>query len=49
LNIVELLNVTGNKYLLTFEDDLTKFSEVIPLPNQEATTIAKEFANKNNL
>lgn len=33
----------GNKYLLTCQDDLTKYAEAIPLPNQEADTIAKAF------
>jgi len=48
LDIVEPLNITtsGNKYLLTFQNDLTKFSKVIPIPNQEATTVAKEFVTK---
>jgi len=48
LDIVGPLTVTtlGNKYLLTFQDDLTKFSKAIPLPNQEATTVAKEFITK---
>jgi len=45
LDIVGPLSTTisGNKYLLTFQDDLTKFSKAIPIPNQEATTVAKEF------
>jgi len=48
LDIVGPLNITtsGNKYLLTFQDDLTKFSKAIPIPNQEATTVAKEFVTK---
>jgi len=48
LDIVGLLNITtcGNKYLLTFQDDLTKFSKTIPIPNQGATTVAKEFVTK---
>jgi len=47
LDIVGPLSITtlGNKYL-TFQDDLTKFSKAIPLPNQEATTVAKEFITK---
>lgn len=47
LDIMGPLSVTtaGNKYLLTFQDDLTKFSKVIPISNEEATT-AKEFATK---
>jgi len=35
-----------NKYLLTFQDNLTKFSKAIPIPNQEANTINKEFVIK---
>lgn len=33
----------GYKYLLTFQDDLTKFVGAIPIVNQEADTIAREF------
>lgn len=33
----------GNKYILTFQDDLTKFSEAIPIENQEAETVADKF------
>jgi len=45
LDIVGPLTVTtnGNKYILTFQDNLTKFSKAIPLANQEAATVAKEF------
>src|SRR5580765_8412949 len=32
--------------LLTFQDSLTKFSKAIPIPNQEANTISKEFVTK---
>ncbi|KAL6421450.1 hypothetical protein ACFW04_013905 [Cataglyphis niger] len=41
LDIVGSLTVTtnGNKYLLTFQDNLTKFSKAIPIPNQETNTI----------
>jgi len=48
LDIVGPLSITTseNKYLLTFQDDLTKFSKAIPIPNQEATTVAKEFVTK---
>lgn len=43
LDIVGPLPISekGNKYLLTFQDDLTKFSGAIPIQNQEAKTIAK--------
>jgi transposase InsO family protein len=34
---------SGNKYILTFQDDLSKFIVAIPIPRQEAETIAKEF------
>jgi len=45
LDILGPLTVTtnGNRYLLTFQDSLTKFSKAIPIPNQEANTISKEF------
>jgi hypothetical protein len=33
----------GNSYILTFQDDLTKFSLAVPLPNHTANTIAKAF------
>ncbi|KMQ93548.1 enzymatic polyprotein endonuclease reverse [Lasius niger] len=48
LDIVGPLTVTtsGNKYLLTFQDSLTKFSKAIPIANQEANTISKEFVTK---
>jgi hypothetical protein len=48
LDIVGPLTITnqGNKYILTFQDNLTKFSKAIPIENQEARTIAKEFVTK---
>jgi len=48
LDILGPLTVTtnGNRYLLTFQDSLTKFSKAIPIPNQEANTISKEFVTK---
>jgi len=36
----------GNKYTLTFQDNLTKFSKAIPIPNQEAITVTKKFTTK---
>lgn len=38
--IPSLLN---NRYILTIQDDLTKFSLAIALPNQETNTIARAF------
>jgi hypothetical protein len=35
--------MSGNKYILTFQDDLIKFIVAIPIPQQDAGTIAKEF------
>ena len=35
-----------NKYILTMQDDLTKFSEAFPAPNAEATTLAKIFVTQ---
>lgn len=48
LDIVGPLAVTfgGNKYILTFQDDLTKFTIAIPIPNQESLTVATNFVTK---
>lgn len=48
LDIVGPVTITNNenKYLLTFQDNLTKFSKAIPIANQEANTIRKEFVTK---
>lgn len=35
-----------NKYILTFQDDLTKYSEAIPIPNQEARTVAEALVTQ---
>ena len=35
--------VSGNNYILTFQDDLSKFIVAIPIPQQDAETIAREF------
>lgn len=43
LDIIGPLSLTenGNKYILTLQDDLTKFSRAFAIPNHEAVTIAK--------
>jgi hypothetical protein len=48
LDVVGPLNPTenNNKFILTFIDDLTKFFIAIPIPNQEANTIAKNFTTE---
>jgi hypothetical protein len=45
LDIVGPLTETtsGNKYILTFQDDLSKFLLAIPVSQQDAETIAREF------
>lgn len=45
LDVVGPLPVTesGNKFILTVQDDLTKFALGIPIPNQEAVTVSKAF------
>ena len=35
--------MAGNKYVLTFQDDLSKFLVAIPIPQQDAETVAKKF------
>lgn len=37
------LSYLSNRYLLTIQDDLTKYCFAIPIHNQEATTIAEAF------
>ena len=37
------LTINGNKFILTFQDDLSKYSLAIPIPNSESETIAKKF------
>ena len=32
-----------NKVILTFQDDFTKFSEAVTLPNSEVHTVAEAF------
>jgi hypothetical protein len=48
LDIVGPLNMSenGNRYILTLQDDLTKFSQAYPIPNHEAETIAKQLTEK---
>jgi len=43
LDIVDPTDVTnkGNRYILTFQEDLTKFMAAIP--TQDAETVAREF------
>jgi len=45
LDIVGPTSVTnkGNRYILTFQDDLTKFMAAIPIPMQDTETVAREF------
>lgn len=48
LDIVGPLQVTskGNKYILTFLDDLTKYFDCYALPDAEAATVARTFYNE---
>jgi len=47
LDIVGPLNISynNNRYILTIQDDLSKFSLAIPLENQLSETIAKAFVD----
>lgn len=36
----------GNEYILTIQDQLSKFCLAIPLPNQTAATIANKFVKR---
>lgn len=46
LDTVGPLNLTpsGNRYILTMQDNLTKYCIAVPIPNIRATTIADAFA-----
>lgn len=48
IDIVGPLTVTDryNKFILTVQDDLTKFVFVLPLPNQETDTVARALVEK---
>jgi transposase InsO family protein len=48
LDIVGPLTETqvGNKYILTFQDELSKFLFAIPTPRQDAETVAREFVRQ---
>ena len=37
------LTENGNKFIFTMQDDLTKFSYAVPIPNHEAKTIASKL------
>lgn len=45
IDIVGPLDLTeqGNKFIITMQDDLTKYSYAVPIPNHEARTIADEI------
>jgi len=47
MDIVGPTTVTnkGNRYILTFQDDLTKFVVAEPISTQDAETVAREFVS----
>jgi hypothetical protein len=34
----------GNRYFITFQDELSKFTPAVPIQQQDAETVAKAFA-----
>jgi len=48
LDIVGPLNQTsdGNRYVLTFQDELSKYTIAIPIEQQDAVTVAKAFVEE---
>lgn len=40
------LSESGNKYILTLQDDLTKFSQAYAIPNHESFTVAETVVHK---
>lgn len=45
IDLVSYSDITGdcNKYILTLQDDLTRFVQAYPIPDKQATTIAKSL------
>jgi transposase InsO family protein len=48
LDIVGPLTTTmdGNRYILTFQDELSKYTLAVPIPQQNAETVAKSFVEE---
>jgi hypothetical protein len=48
LDVVGPLPVTlqGNKYILTFQDDLSKYVVAVPMEKQDVETVARPFIEK---
>lgn len=48
MDIVGPLPITtaGNRYMLVFVDHLSRFAEVIPIPDQKADTVARQFVER---
>jgi hypothetical protein len=48
MDIVGPLTVTtkGHKYILTFQDELSKYTIAVPISQQDANTIAKDLFKK---
>jgi len=48
LDIVGPLNQTsdGNRYVLTFQDELSKYKIAIPIEQEDAVTVAKAFVEE---
>jgi hypothetical protein len=48
VDIVGPLNQTaeGHKYVLTFQDELSKFTLVVPIVKQDAMTVARAFVEE---
>ena len=40
------LSTAGNKYILTFQDDLSKYVVATPISQQDATTVARVFVSQ---
>ena len=39
-------NLEGNKYLLTFQDELSKYTMAVPIPQQDALTVERVFVEQ---
>jgi hypothetical protein len=36
----------GNRYLLTFQDELSKYTVAVPIPQKDSETVAKSFVEE---
>jgi hypothetical protein len=43
------VTMEGNKYILTFQDDLSKYVVAVPIEKQDTENVARAFVEKNSV